>query len=436
MSVRKIALDILTKWESSGQYSNIALDSALKKNELSSPDRGLLTTLSYGVIEKKITLDYIIDRLARTPEKIDAEVRNILRMGLYQLIFLDKIPAHAAVNESVSLSKGRSASSFVNAILRAYLRKRDEIAFPDKNDDLALYLSVKYSFSKQICEKLADIYGKEEAEAYLAALSSPPPPTLRVNTQKTSREALLEKLEKSNVSAMPCVHSEFGISLTSSAPISMLPGFDEGEFYVQDEASHICIKALAPKKGEKLLDSCSCPGGKSFSAAIEMENAGELCSFDLHKNKLSLIESGARRLGIDIIKTKEQDGRKYLPEYEEYFDRVLCDVPCSGLGVMAKKPEIRYKDMDAVRALPEIQYAILANCSRYLKRGGILVYSTCTVLKEENEDIISRFLESHENFERVDFSVGELHSKDGMLTLLPQHHGTDGFFIAKLQKRK
>lgn len=435
MSVRKIALDILTKWEKSGQYSNIALDSALKKNELSAPDRGLLTALSYGVIEKKITLDYIIDRLSRTPNKIDSDVRNILRLGLYQLIFLDKIPAHAAVNESVSLAKNRSSSSFINAILRAYLRQKDEISFPDKNEDFPIYLSVKYSFSKEICDILVSTYGQEGAEAYLASLSNPPSPTLRVNTTKISRDALLTKLNEAGFDAAKCTHSDFGISLCSSAPIQSLPGFDEGEFYVQDEASHICVKALAPQKGEKLLDSCSCPGGKSFSAAIEMENEGEIHSFDLHKNKLSLIESGARRLGIDIIKTKEQDGRVFLPEYEEYFDRILCDVPCSGLGVMAKKPEIRYKDISSIRALPEIQYAILDNTSRYLKRGGVLVYSTCTVLKEENENIVARFLESHPDFCRVDFTVGDIHSKDGMLTLLPHKHETDGFFIAKLQKR-
>ncbi len=436
MSVRKTALDILTKWERSGQYSNIALDSALKKNELSAQDRGLLTTLCYGVIEKKITLDYIIDSLSRTPDKVDADVRNILRMGLYQLIFLDKIPAHAAVNESVSLAKNRPSSSFINAILRAYLRQKDDISFPDKSEDTGLYLSVKYSFSKEICEKLIQTFGADDAEAYLAALSTPPAPTLRVNTLKTTREALIEKLKKSGIDAIPCKYSDFGISLASSAPIAALPGFDEGEFYVQDEASHICIKALSPDAGNKLLDSCSCPGGKSFSAAIEMNNTGEICSFDLHKNKLSLIESGARRLGIDIINTKEQDGREYIPEYEEYFDAVLCDVPCSGLGVMAKKPEIRYKDMDAIRALPEIQYAILQNCSRYIKRGGTLVYSTCTVLKEENENNVTRFLKSNPDFCPVDFTVGDIRSTDGMLTLLPQKHGTDGFFIAKLQKRK
>ncbi len=435
MSVRRLALDIITKCERSGQYSNIALDSALKKNDLSEKDRALLTALSYGVIEKKITLDYIIDALAREPEKIDADVRNILRLGLHQLRFLDKIPSHAAVNESVELCKNRAKASFVNALLRSYIRKKEEISFPDRETETARYLSVKYSFAEWICRALCDTYGEEEAEAYLLALSTPPSATLRVNTLKTAPKALLSRIRESGIDAAICRHSDFGIALADSAPISKITGFDEGEFFVQDEASHICIKALSPKAGEKLLDSCSCPGGKSFSAAIEMKNEGKVCSFDLHQNKLSLIESGAKRLGIGIIETRAQDGRVYLPEYEGYFDRVLCDVPCSGLGVMAKKPEIRYKDKGNVDSLPAIQYAILENCQRYLKPGGVLVYSTCTVLKEENEDIVARFLSNHTDFDRVDFTVGEISSANGTLTLLPHKHGTDGFFIAKLQKR-
>lgn len=435
MNARKAALDILTRCERSGQYSNLALDSTIKKNDLSEPDRALLTSLSYGVIEKKITLDYIIDSLSRSPEKTDSDVRNVLRLGLYQLIYLDRIPPHAAVNESVSLCKNRAAASYVNAVLRSYIREGEKISFPDKDADFALYLSVKYSVAKWICRKLADEYGYDEAEACLAALSSPSAPTLRVNTLKTNRAALAKKLCDGGFAVKECPHSDFGLSLLSSAPISALPGFTEGEFYVEDEASHICVKALDPMPGKKLLDACACPGGKSFSAAIEMKNEGRVCSFDLHKSKLSLISDGAARLGIDIIETREQDGRVFLPEYEGYFDRVLCDVPCSGLGVMAKKPEIRYKDENAAAALPDIQLAILKNCGRYLKAGGVLVYSTCTVQKEENENIIARHLASSCEFAPLDFSVGGLSSHDGMLTLLPHKHGTDGFFIAKLQKR-
>lgn len=435
MNARKLALDVITKCEKSGQYSNIALDSSLKKNGLEEKDRALFTTLSYGVIEKKITLDHIIDSLARSPEKIDADVRNILRLGLYQLVFLDKIPEHAAVNESVSLCKNRAKASFVNALLRSYIRNKEEISFPEKEKDFARYLSVKYSFAEWICKKLCDTYGEEETESYLDALSSPPPATLRVNTKRTTRDSLLSRIKESGLDARACKHSDFGIALLSSAPVSRIPGFEEGEVFVQDEASHLCVKALDPKPGEKILDSCSCPGGKSFSMAIEMKNEGRVCSFDLHENKLSLIESGAARLGIDIIETKKQDGRVFVAEYEGYFDRVLCDVPCSGLGVMAKKPEIRYKDEGSVAALPEIQYAILSNCSRYLKPGGTLVYSTCTVLKEENENVVARFLSEHADFEAVDFSIGEISSDNGTLTLLPNKHETDGFFIAKLRKR-
>ena len=434
MNVRRAAYELLKTIERSGQYSNIALDSAIKKNGITGKDRGLFTALVYGVIEKKLTLDYIIDALAEKPEKIEPEVRILLRLGLYQLMFLDKIPAHAAVNESVSLSRA-SGRSFVNAILRSYMRKKDELAFPDKQREPYRYLSVKYSFAEWICERLCAEYGTDEAEAYLTSLSSPPSMTLRVNTEKISREELQKKINASGIEASPCRHSPFGISLSGSAPLSDIPGFDFGEFFVQDEASHICVAALSPTENTKLLDACACPGGKSFSAAIEMKNQGEIFSFDLHKNKLSLIESGAKRLGLDIIKTREQDGRVFVPELEGYFDSIICDVPCSGLGVMAKKPEIRYKDKGAVDALPDIQYAILDNTSRYIKAGGTLVYSTCTTLRAENEDNVKRFLEAHTDFEAIDFTVGDITSKDGMLTLLPHIHGTDGFFIAKLQKK-
>lgn len=434
INVRRVAYELLKTIERSGQYSNIALDSAIKKNGIEGKDRGLFTALVYGVIEKKLTLDYTIDSLAEKPEKIEPEVRILLRLGLYQIMFLDKIPAHAAVNESVSLARS-SGRAFVNAILRSYMRKKNELCLPDKDTEPYKYLSIKYSFAEWICERLCAEYGFDGAEAYLVALSSPPSLTLRVNTEKISREELLHKINASGTEASPCRHSPFGISLSGSVPVSAIPGFTEGEFFVQDEASHICVAALSPKENTKLLDACSCPGGKSFSSAIEMKNRGEIFSFDLHKNKLSLIESGAKRLGIDIIKTREQDGRVFVPELAGYFDSILCDVPCSGLGVMAKKPEIRYKDKGAVDALPEIQYNILDNTSRYIKAGGTLVYSTCTTLRAENEDNVNKFLESHPDFEAVDFTVGEISSVNGMLTLLPHIHGTDGFFIAKLQKK-
>ena len=213
-----------------------------------------------------------------------------------------------------------------------------------------------------------------------------------------------------------------------------LPGFDEGYFFIQDEASQICVEAVDAKSGMLMIDACSCPGSKSFGSAIKMENAGRILSYDLHESKLKLVDKSAERLGINIITASKRDGRDLDESLLESADRVLCDVPCSGLGVIAKKPEIRYKDISDFARLPEIQYAILENCAKYVKKGGILVYSTCTVLPEENEINAKKFLDSHSEFSPLDFAVGDAQSEKGMLSLSPDIHGTDGFFVAKFIK--
>ena len=432
MNIRKLALELLNKTEKAGQYSNIAIDNAIKKNELDTQDSSLLCVLVYGVIERKLTLDYIIDTLSSLPpSKIELNIRNILRMGLYQLIYLDRIPAHAAINESVALCPGRSRG-FANAILRNYQRKSGEIKFPDKEKSPIEYLSVTYSFPTALCEKFSEIFGYEKAEKIFAAFCNEPAMTLRVNTLKNSRNELIEKLTNKGISATPAPLSPCGIKVVG-ASVSDL-GIDDGLCFVQDEASQLCVLALDAKEGDRVLDICSCPGSKSFGAAIEMNNTGEIRSFDLHENKLSLVNKGAERLGISIIKTDTRDGRIFDKELENYADRIICDVPCSGFGVMAKKPEIRYKDPGESAGLPDIQYDILCNSARYLKNGAVLVYSTCTLLTEENELNVEKFLAAHKNFEPCDFNIGNISSENGMLTLNPSDHGTDGFFIAKLRK--
>jgi 16S rRNA (cytosine967-C5)-methyltransferase len=249
-----------------------------------------------------------------------------------------------------------------------------------------------------------------------------------VNTLKISRDELCERLGGERTR-----YSQTGVRV--SGKIASLYGFDEGLFFVQDEASQICTAALGAKSGDCVIDTCSCPGSKSFGAAIDMNNEGRVYSFDLHANKLSLVESSAKRLGIGIIETEERDGRKPREELLGKADRVLCDVPCSGFGVLGKKPELRYKDPAASAALPDIQLAILEASSNYVKNGGVLVYSTCTVLPEENEKNIERFLASHKEFELCGFEVGELRCPEGMITLLPDEHGTDGFFVAKMVRK-
>ena len=430
MTARQTAQKILLKTENSKGYSNISLDHTLQSSELSAADKALTSALVYGVIERRITLDYIISKLsARKISGIDKDTLCALRLGIYQLRFMDRIPPHAAINETVSLCN-RKSSGFVNAILRAYTRLSAPIEMPSKDNAPIEYLSVVYSVCEPLAKKLLDIFGLERAECLLRASFDAPKTTLRVNTLKTTREELLSRIDGAELTEISPVGLKVGGSVRE------LYGFDEGLFFVQDEASQICVGALGARSGELVIDACSCPGSKSFGAAIDMENQGEIRSFDLHKSKLSLVSSGAERLGIGIISVAEGDARHFIPELEGAADRVLCDVPCSGFGVIAKKPEIRYKDPIESAPLPDIQLAILKNCSRYVKAGGVLVYSTCTIFPEENEENIKRFLCDEPSFELEGFSFGTLEQKSETLSLYPDTHRTDGFFVARMVKKK
>ena len=430
---RALALQILNRTDSQGQYTNLALDAALKKSNLSAPDKALVTILVYGVTERRLTLDYIADALSSRPmESLDGTVRNLLRMGLYQLRYLDRIPAHAAVSETVSLAPKR-ARGYVNAVLREYTRSGRDLAFPDRGTDLYRYLSVTYSIPVPLCKKLVDIFGTERAESVMQAFGHVPPVTLRVNTLKTSPEQMTSELcalgyRVHGFDALPTALRVSDFVPSGSAQLAL------GQAFVQDLASQICVEVLDARPGDFVIDACACPGSKTFGTAIKMQNTGKILACDLHQSKLSLITSGAERLGIDIIDVCERDARAHDPALRTKADRVLCDVPCSGFGVLAKKPEIRYKDLSDAAALPDIQYAILENCCRYVKDGGVLVYSTCTIFPEENQQNVARFLSAHPEFAPEDFCVGQIRSTDGMLTLTPDEHGTDGFFIAKLRK--
>lgn len=427
INARTLALEVLTRCENGG-YSNIALDTVIKRNDLSPSDRALMTALIYGVIERKITLDYIISSLSSIPNsKIEKDTRNILRMGLYQLIYMRKIPVHAALNETVNLANKRS-KGFVNAILHSYLREGDKIKLPDASDQVK-YLSVTYSVGESLAEALLKAYSFNDCKNMLNAFSQIAPITLRVNNLKTTRENILSELE----GAVKTDFSPDGIILENAA-VSELDCLKDGRVTVQDEASQICVRALGAEKGDTVFDVCACPGSKSFGAAMTMENEGEILAFDIHENKLSLVKKGAERLGISIISTRAHDARKPIKELFGKADKIICDVPCSGFGVISKKPEIRYKDAKESEALPKIQYDILENVSNYLKVGGTLVYSTCTILPDENENNVNKFLENHKNFALVPFNVGALEVDGGMITLLPHTHHTDGFFVAKLEK--
>ena len=427
MTARELAYGLLTKAENSRQYSNIALDNALSKSDLSPIDKGLVSAIFYGVLERRLTLDYQISQLSsRKLEEIDISVLIALRMGLYQIIYLDRIPAHAAINETVELCP-KKLRGFTNAILRSFLREK-KLFLPEKNDTVN-YLSVRYSISVPLLKRFLLIFGEEDTIALLESLNQPQKTTVRTNTLLTDRDSLLMNIPNS----APTKNSSSGIYVKGS--VRELYGFNEGLFFVQDEASQICVEALGAKPDELIMDICACPGSKSFGAAIEMNNKGNIFAFDLHENKLSLVINNAKRLRIDIINTAKCDGRDFLENFKEKADRIICDVPCSGFGVLAKKPELRYKDPNESSALPKIQSDILDNACRYLKKGGTLIYSTCTLFPEENEDNVQNFLSRHPDFSLVPWSVGNIYADNGMITLLPHIHNTDGFFIAKLIRK-
>ncbi len=423
---RALALELLLRCEAAGQYANITLDTALSRERGMSPaDRSLLTALFYGVIERRITLDHAIDSLSSiVPSSIEPRVRMILRMGLCQLAFFDRIPDHAAINEAVELTPRRS-KGFVNALLRGFCRNGKQIVYPDRAGDPVAYLSVRYSVPVELAEAFLSIYGLARAEALLAAFAKTPDITVRINTLRYTREEWIAKY-----GGAPTKLAPFGVHLENGEQLAAL--IEAGECFVQDEASQICVAALDAGDGMRVLDLCAAPGSKSFGAALS--GALEVCSFDLHENKTSLIKKGAARLGLANIKVGAADARHADPAVLGLFDRVLADVPCSGYGVLAKKPDIRYKSFAAAAGLVPVQAAILERAADMVKPGGVLVYSTCTLLPAENEEQVRAFLARHAEFELCPFFVGEL-ACEGWVTLAPDTHGTDGFFVAKLHKK-
>lgn len=434
-NVRRAALKILGRMNipagggPSDGYSNILVDSFLKNNpDLADADRALLSALVSGVCERIITLDYVIDALSsRPPEKLDHDVLNLLRIGLWQLGYTDRIPPHAAVNETVSLTK-KSATGFVNAILRSFIRKKDGIKLPEGASAGAL--SVRYSVNAELCERFIKEFGAERTESVLAAFFERRGTDLRVNTLKTDVKELSRELEAEGFSFdVP----PGGKTIRNLRGRGLPAAVREGRAFVQDYAAHLATEALGARAGMRVLDVCACPGAKSFGAALDMRNGGEVVCCDLHGSKLPLIRSGASRLGIGIIRTVCRDSSVPEPDFAGSFDRVICDVPCSGYGVIGKKPEIRYREPRSSQDLPELQLSILNAAATALKPEGIIVYSTCTLLPEENENVVSRFLSDHPDFVLIPFSAGGREAPDGMLTLMPDE-GTDGFFTARMMK--
>ena len=420
---RQTAFIFLSKIERDNGYSNIIL-SENNGNTLSERDRVLAHRIVKTVLERKITVDYNLSRyLAQPLKKLKPQVLTILRMGTCQILFMDRIPASAAINESVKLAK-KNGCSFASGLVNAVLRKisANGLMLPDEKD--GEYLSVKYSFPSYLVKKLCDYYGRETAEKIMEASLDSSKIYIRKNTLKN--EDLSIDAQKTPFQGC--------FSVKNTGDVTALPDFKNGLFHVQDMSSQICCGVLDAKKGETVIDVCSAPGGKSMTVAQMMENEGKIISCDIYEHKLKLIDDTAKRLGIDIIETKLRDGTDESSKLP-FADRILCDVPCSGFGVTGKKPEIRYKDENEIASLPSLGLKILENSSQYLKKGGRLVYSTCTILPEENVDVCNAFLSRHKDFVPVSIDSNIEGFRDGeTLTVLPYIYDCDGFFIAAFER--
>lgn len=435
---RRAAVQALTQVHRAKGYSNIVLDQQIRAQEMEPADQALFSRIFYGVIERRLTLDYVLSECSSVPlHKIHPTVLEILRTGLYQLLFLDKIPPSAAVNEAVNLTKsmGQSkASGFVNGVLRGAIRRQGEILgkLPDTPDGW----EIRYSCPRAWIDLWLNSYGEETARRLLEKLNEVPDVALRVNTLQTTPETFGHLLEEAGISYswvdhLPgCCRVEDGISLKRLAQKA------KNWYYHQDTASQWCCLALGAQPGERVADVCAAPGGKSLTVAQYMDNRGEILAGDVYPAKCDAMERRAQELGVSILRTAARDASKPVPEpLRGTFDRVICDVPCSGLGVIRRKPEIRYKDPASVASLPALQYAILEQAAALVRPGGVLQYSTCTLNPAENEEIADRFLQEHPGFSPQILPLAACFTAAGQtpsakLTLFPHIHGSDGFFIA------
>ncbi|HOQ37299.1 MAG TPA: 16S rRNA (cytosine(967)-C(5))-methyltransferase RsmB [Acetivibrio sp.] len=443
---RETALKILYDINDKGAYSNISLNKYLNDQELRDIDRSFITDIVYGTMNRRLTVDYFIEKYSSIKiKKLSPWILNILRMGIYQLLFTDRIPVSAACNESVRLAKkyGHMASSkYVNAVLRNIARNKDNLPYPDKDSDLLTYLSVKYSHPQWMVEEWLKRFGEEFTEELLKANNSIPLFTVRVNTLKISKDSLAEILEKDGFEIENGKYLEEALIIKNPVSVQKMEAFKKGYFQVQDESSMLVAKVLDPKPGETVLDVCSAPGGKSTHIAQLMNNKGTVISRDIHEHKIKLIDEAKKRLGLDIIKTEVFDAVTLDDGLIEKADRVLVDAPCTGLGIIRRKPDIKWsRNSGDKKEITELQERILSTASKYVKKGGVLVYSTCTVEPEENEETVERFIKNNGDFYLEDITplVPKTLKKEslikGYLQLYPNIDGVDGFFISRMVRR-
>ncbi len=442
MDARRAALEAL-KRTAKGAYSTIALDNVLAKSGLDERDRSLAAALFYGVQENQKQLDAAISALLRRKnQKLESDVRLILRMGIYQLGYMDRIPDSAAVNEAVSLARKTghdSAAGFVNGILRAYIRSGKKTPLPDRAVDPLLWLSLKYSCPMWLAELWVDSYGEELCQSIMDTFSGRPPIYARVNTTRCSRDELISKLSAEQVEAKAVSVLPDAVELENTGDVEQLRAYREGLFHVQDISSQLCALIVGACRGEIILDACAAPGGKSFTIAQTAHDDCTVIACDLHNSRVDMIAEGANRLGLSSIRARRRDaaagGSKIVA------DRVLCDVPCSGLGVIRRKPDIKNKSMTELEQLPELQHSILEVNAACVKPGGRLIYSTCTLNPAENSGVFDRFLSEHEEFTPAVLELPEgitrrIDEPEHELTLFPERDGSDGFFIAAALRKE
>ena len=436
MSASKTALDALIACRKEGAWANGALKEYMIRDRLDRRDAALAARLCYGVLQNRNCLDFYLKQLLTGKLKdLHPVVRDILHLGLYQILFMDKIPESAAVNESVTLAKKycpkqRFASGLVNGVLRNAVRNKGTLKEPTTLED-------RYSHPKELIRLLRNYVGEARLEKMLEANNAAPETVVQVNTLRTTTEELIGILEAEGVTPQRHPWMPDCLTLFGTGNLEKLDAFQKGLFYVQDPAARLSVLCAQIPQNANVLDCCAAPGGKSFAAAIAMKGTGSITSCDIHAHKTVLIQKGAERLGIDNISVKQQDASQCVSEWIGTKDVVIADVPCSGLGIIRKKPDIRYKDLSEMAQLPGLQLQILKNQATYVKPGGTLLYSTCTLVRTENEGIVEQFLKENTEFylEALDLPTVFPVNTDGMLALVPGEYDTDGFFITKLRRK-
>ena len=436
MGARETALSALIACRRDGAWSNGILKDYIRQDKLDGREAALASRLCYGVLQNRGKLDFYLGQLLTGRLKdLHPAVRDILHLGLYQILEMDRIPDSAAVNEAVNLAKKyckkvRSAPGLVNGVLRSALRSKGQLTEP-------VELCDKYSHPQKLIDLLRAYVGQERLEKMLVANNAAVPTVIQVNTLKTTAPELQTLLGEQGVEAVPHRWLADCLVLSGAGDLEKLEAFQRGLFYVQDAAARLSVLCAQLPENANVLDCCAAPGGKSFAAAVAMKGTGSIVSCDIHHHKIGLIQNGAERLGFTSITALQQDAAEFCPQWEQQMDAVIADVPCSGYGIIRKKPDIRYKDPDSMQELPGLQLQILSNQARYVRPGGVLIYSTCTLVRKENEGVVEKFLKNSPDFTLEPLPLpGQLpQNTTGMLTLVPGEYDTDGFFICRLRRK-